>query len=88
MSENGADTSQADSIRRDLLLAAENHRRLASERSRLLEEHGSEWVGVSEGTFLFAGSLEELLSAAKARGWDLTTLVVDYLEPAREPLLL
>lgn len=75
-------------VRKEFRQVAAEARLLDARWDELVSEHRDQWVGVHKKNFMFAESLEELLSGARESGWDVGTLVVDRLVERRLPSLL
>ena len=75
-------------IAREMKQASSDARLLDSRWEKLLKQHRGQWVGVRQRQFIFAGSLQELFQKARAKGWDLGTMVVDCLAEQRRAVLL
>lgn len=77
-----------ETLSKELQQAGADTKLLESRWDELVTKHAEEWVAVSHGRFLFADSLEELITKAREQGWDVGTMVVDRLAEERRALLL
>jgi hypothetical protein len=75
-------------LSREMRQASSDARLLEGRWDELVKRHKNKWVGVQRKEFIFAGSLEDLISKARSKGWDLGTMVVDCLADKRPALLL
>lgn len=63
--------------------------RLWIERDALIEKHPNRWVSMGkEGVVSIGDSIEEVVSATETRGISTADVVVEYLDPDPETLIL
>ena len=63
--------------------------RLWSERDSLIEEHPERWVSMGkDGVVSVGDSIEEVVAATEAQGISTADVVVEYLDPEPERLIL
>lgn len=77
-----------ETLSRELRQADADTKALESRWEELVAKHPEKWVAVSNGDFLFADSLDELIAKAREQGWDVGAMVVDCLTAERRALLL
>ena len=64
-------------------------KRLWSERDALIEKHPNRWVSMGkDGVVSIGDSIEEVVSATETKGISTTDVVVEYLDPDPETLIL
>lgn len=54
----------------------------------LARRHKNRWVGVYKKNFIYEDTLPRLIKRARAKGWDVGSMVVAHLEPKRRAVLL
>lgn len=54
----------------------------------IARRHKNQWVGVYKRQFIYEDTLPRLLKRARAKGWDVGSMVVAHLEPKRRAVLL
>ena len=63
--------------------------RLWDERDLLIENHPNKWIAMSKGVVVSVGdSIEEVVSATEAKGVSTADVIVEYLDPNPETLIL
>jgi hypothetical protein len=75
-------------LSKEMRQASNDARLLEARWDDLVKRHKDKWVGVQRREFLFASTLEDLIAEARAKGWDVGTMVVDCLADKRPALLL
>lgn len=64
-------------------------KRLWSERDALIEKHPNRWVSMGkDGVVSIGDSIEEVVSTTETKGISTTDVVVEYLDPDPETLIL
>jgi len=79
---------EAAPLRRMFKITERERRFLEQEWDTLLEKHRGQWVAVNGRELLFADSIDELIEAARSKGWPLGTMIVDQLIDRRPAVLL
>lgn len=72
----------------DIRRATSDSKLLESRWDSLARRHKDRWVGVYKKKFLYADSLTELIRKARAKDWDVNSMVVARLELRRGAILL
>lgn len=63
--------------------------RLWGERDALIDKHPNRWVSMGkDGVVSIGDSIEEIVSATEAKGINTADVVVEYLDPDPETLIL
>ena len=63
--------------------------RLRTEREVLIEQHPERWVSMGkDGVVSIGDSIEEVVSATEAKGVSTADVIVEYLDPNPETLML
>ena len=64
-------------------------KRLWNERDALVEKHPNRWVAMGkDGVVSIGDSIEEVVSATETKGVNTADVIVEYLDPDPEPLIL
>ena len=63
--------------------------RLWDERDLLIDKHPNKWISMSkDGVVSIGDSIEEVVSATETKGVNTSDVVVEYLDPNPETLIL
>ena len=63
--------------------------RLWAERESLIEEHPNKWISMGRDEAVSIGdSIEEVVAATEAKGVSTADVIVEYLDPEPETLIL
>lgn len=79
------DTEQ---IVRDIRRATVDSKFLETKWTSISRRHKNRWVAVHNRKLLYADRLPQLLKKARAKDWDVGSMVVAHLEPKRGAVLL
>ena len=80
--------SSTKQFTKDINRAGVDSRFLASRWDTISRRHKNRWVAVYNKKLLYGDTLPKLLNRARAKDWDVGSMVVAHLEPKRGAVLL
>ena len=78
----------AQQFKKDIKRSTDDSKFLAARWPTISRRHKNRWVAVYNKRLLYADTLPQLLRKARAKDWDVGSMVVAYLEPRRRAVLL
>lgn len=78
---------ETEQFQADIRIYVEHHEAIQREWRELIAHHSGHWVASYRGEFLFGASLDDVLTAATSRRWELRLTAVKFLDAEQAPTL-